>query len=101
MMTATIAAEKMQAERGYVVIGYPGKDRGSASIGMRVRKFAGSLLGEGLALRIDQVTDRADWEAQCIAIFGSAKKGCSGDNAPSDGEEMFRCALVRDEGATV
>lgn len=93
MITATQAARKMMAERGYVVIGYPARYAGSATLGMRIDRFAGKDL-DGVHLRVDSATDRDDWDAQCAAIFGSDKKGKTGKNRPSDGEEFFRCTLV-------
>ncbi len=90
MMTATIAAKQMQAERGYVVTGFPPGT--TPESGRYCTKFAGQSLDD-CHLVMHCATDRADWETQAAALFGSTDKARTGDNAPRAGEQFFRCSI--------
>lgn len=91
-MTGEAAAVKMQEERGYVVIGFPPPVENEAPIPSIQTEFASTkLLFHKLV--ITGSTDRADWEAQGVAIFG-AKSPVNKRHPPADGQRFFRCTLM-------
>lgn len=90
---AVEAAERMMAARGYVVIGLHAGGP-SLAAGSTVRDFAQVTLPTGMCLEVRSETNRSDWEAQILALFGSAAP----DKNPVElGQRFYRCALVRRE----
>jgi hypothetical protein len=95
-MTATDAALKMMKQRGYVVVACLGEQlpEDEPAVGNTLDKFAGCFLPCYL-LEITEPTDRADWEAQVLAIFGKPKRPLNGDDLTAT---FWRCKLIDDEG---
>lgn len=88
-MTATDAARKVQEKRGYVVVGLPMWSDNHLIPGDTLTRFAGQPL-QGCELRVTEPTNRKDWNAQVIAIFGSKAY----DKNPARGNMYYRCELI-------
>ena len=95
-MTATEAAQKMAATRGYVIAGVARTNLVGPTaeyIGQFWPTWAGHPL-EGYRLRVVGTTDRKDWNRQVLAIFGNKRF----DANPAHGNVYFKCELVPDKG---
>ncbi len=85
-MTALQAAEKLMADRGYVVIGTCAGERG-AVIGELLDNFAGKEM-PGKKLQITQASSRLGWDRQVTHL------GIADPNSHLPGERFYRAVLV-------
>jgi len=91
-ITPTRAALKASKESGYVVVGFLHNEIvvPESMIGLVLSTFAGKKLPNHV-LKITSLTDRAEWEAQAILLFGNARHDTC---PPADGESFYRCELM-------
>lgn len=89
-MTADSTALQMVRERGYVVLGIPANATDRYTAGDHTIFWGGRMLLSG-ELEVLAPTDRADWDAQFVALFGHRKKDKS---KPEPGQRFFRCVLI-------
>lgn len=85
-MTALQAAEKLMADRGYVVVGMKAGER-EAVIGELLNDFAGKAMA-GKKLQITKPSSRLGWDRQ-VAHLGLVDK-----NVHVPGERFYRAVLV-------
>jgi hypothetical protein len=90
-MTGEDAAKKMQAERGYVVIGFPPPLKDELPIPQVHTEFASAPLLFHTLLIVGKAK-RKDWEQQAAMIFGPSHPACKKHPAQF-GQRFFRCTL--------
>jgi hypothetical protein len=73
---ATQAARKMMELRGYVVVGMKHDAEMIPAPGIKCLAFAGMALQNALLI-LTEPTDRKDWDAQMVYIFGDKTKNRS------------------------
>ncbi len=83
---------QLSKSRGYVVVGIPPGKR-PLNLGESLTTFAGySLTGCELVVRSE--TDRRDWNALTLLIFGTRKTARAGDRNPAKGNRYYRCEVA-------